>query len=203
MNALSALPAADLTMSSVEIAELTGKQHGHVLRDLREPEKQGVIDLSKFGAIEKDSQKRDRTLYRLPKRETLILTSGYSAVQRAAIINRWLALEGEAGPLTETEVLHRITGRMVALEAAQQRQTGRIQRIEDRLGNLDGDSGYATVLAYGRRKGLDLPLSQAKALGRLAAKRAKALGIAVGRVPDERWGYPVALLDELLAEEAA
>jgi phage regulator Rha-like protein len=80
MNALSALPAADLTMSSVEIAELTGKEHRNVLWDLRELEKQGVIDLLRFQQIEKDAQNRDRTLYRLPTRETLILTSGYSAV---------------------------------------------------------------------------------------------------------------------------
>ena len=94
-----ALTNQPATMSSVEIAELTGKDHRNVLRDLRELEKQGVIDLLSFEQIEKFANNRERTIYRLPKRETLILTSGYSAVQRAAIIDRWLALEeGSAAP---------------------------------------------------------------------------------------------------------
>jgi len=84
------------TMSSLEIAELTGKRHDHVVRDLKELEEQGVIDLPKFGEIETFANNRNRTVYHLPQRETLILTSGYSHVQRAAIIDRWLELETKA-----------------------------------------------------------------------------------------------------------
>ncbi len=92
------IPIASLTMSSVEIAELAGKHHKHVVRDLKYLEEQGVLSLPKFGhTIEiKGIDGRvtgKRTIYRLPKRETLILTSGYSAVQRAAIIDRMLELE--------------------------------------------------------------------------------------------------------------
>ena len=93
-----ALTNQPATMSSVEIAELTGKNHFHVLRDLKELEKQGVIALSNFGERETYGKGNERTVYKLPKRETLILTSGYSAVQRAAIIDRWLALEEVAAP---------------------------------------------------------------------------------------------------------
>ncbi|WP_295586067.1 Rha family transcriptional regulator [uncultured Lamprocystis sp.] len=95
---------APFTMLSVEIAEITGKSHRNVVRDLRKLEEQGVIELPRFEHLQEINTvdghpTGTRTVYHLPKRETLILTSGYSAVQRAAIIDRWLALETQvAGP---------------------------------------------------------------------------------------------------------
>lgn len=56
----------NLTMTSKEIAELTGKQHRNVVRDLKVLDEQGVIDLLKFEHISKDSMNRDQTVYRLP-----------------------------------------------------------------------------------------------------------------------------------------
>ena len=81
----SVLSSSDTaTMTSAEIAKITGKNHADVCRDLRNLEKQGVIALSSFADREKYGNNNERTVYRLPKRETLILTSGYSAVQRAS-----------------------------------------------------------------------------------------------------------------------
>jgi Rha family phage regulatory protein len=84
-----------MSMTSLEVADLTGKKHNNIIRDLKELEKQGVIDLLGFESIYSDSYGREQPCYNLPKRETLILTSGYSATQRAAIIDRWLELEGQ------------------------------------------------------------------------------------------------------------
>lgn len=75
-----------LTMSSVEIAKLTGKRHDHVVRDLQELDKQEVITLPKFGERETYGNNNERIVYNLPKRETLILTSGYSAKQEEAVL---------------------------------------------------------------------------------------------------------------------
>lgn len=82
-----------MTMTSREIATLTGKEHRNVLRDIKALEEQGVISPLTFERTYLDAQGKERPCYELPKRETLILTSGYSATQRAAIIDRWLQLE--------------------------------------------------------------------------------------------------------------
>lgn len=82
------------TMSSLEIAKLTGKEHKHVLRDIREfLDEIDEGDRSRFGSIYQDSYGRDQECYILPKRECLGLASKYDAKLRMAIIDRWAELE--------------------------------------------------------------------------------------------------------------
>jgi len=82
-------------MSSREIAELTSKEHKHVLDDIRKMLIELNIQSADFMADYKDSQGRTYPLFNLPKRETLILTSGYSIQLRAKIIDRWQELESK------------------------------------------------------------------------------------------------------------
>ena len=89
-----------LTMSSREIAELTGKQHKHVLADIRKMMDDLGIQSAQFGADYKDSTGRSLVMFNLPKRETLILVSGYSVTMRARIIDRWQELEEKQTPAT-------------------------------------------------------------------------------------------------------
>lgn len=82
-------------MSSLEIAELTGKQHAHVMRDIRNLLEQGVSQ-SNFGLAEfQDNQGKPRPCYNLTKKGCLILASGYNAKLREKIIDRWEELETE------------------------------------------------------------------------------------------------------------
>ncbi|MGV6875945.1 phage antirepressor KilAC domain-containing protein [Pseudochelatococcus sp. B33] len=98
-------PAADgpLTMSSREIAELTGKEHKHVIRDIQ------VMLTAVMPGWEKDGPKLghqgiaityDNRGYvseiRLPKDLTITLVAGYDANLRLKIIRRWMELEGAA-----------------------------------------------------------------------------------------------------------
>lgn len=90
---LSVLASHKDMMTSLEIAEVTGKQHQHVMRDIRALLNQG-IDASNFGLTSyTDKSNRQSPCYELTKKGCLILASGYDALLREKIINRWEELE--------------------------------------------------------------------------------------------------------------
>ena len=110
------------TMTSLEIAEITGKQHQHVMRDIRAILCQGV-DASNFGLTSyTDKSNRQSPCYRLTKKGCLILASGYDALLREKIINRWEELEtkertgGFAVPQTFAQALMLAAKQQLALE---------------------------------------------------------------------------------------
>ncbi|WP_421205402.1 phage antirepressor KilAC domain-containing protein [Aeromonas enteropelogenes] len=95
MNEMMVIGVGPL-MSSVEVAELTGKRHDNVLADIRKmlaeiqsPEKSGDY-IDRIG--------RTQPCLMLDKDESLCLVAGYSAVLRMRIIRRWQELEAQQGP---------------------------------------------------------------------------------------------------------
>lgn len=96
MNALIMNPAAVLTMSSREIADLTSKQHQHVKRDIEKMFAELQEDVSKFGRIYRDSMNRQQIEYQLDRELTETLLTGYSALLRRKVIARWRLLEAGA-----------------------------------------------------------------------------------------------------------
>lgn len=107
-------------MSSREIAELTGKQHVHILRDIRrmledlEPEK----DETKSGCISDeapavqgfkesvylDAYGREKPEFLLNFELTMTLVAGYNVVLRNRIIKRWQELEKAAAKPSEPDL---------------------------------------------------------------------------------------------------
>lgn len=92
-------------MSSLEIAELTGKRHDSVIRDIRNM----LADLEatdhSFVASYRDSTGRTLPCFNLDRHHTECLLTGYSAKMRMAVIKRWHELEAmqnlqklESGP---------------------------------------------------------------------------------------------------------
>lgn len=80
-------------MTSRQIAELTGKRHDHVMRDIKNMLEVLEKDVPSFGGIYLDSYGREKPCYELDEEHTLCLTSGYSVTQRMAIIREWKALK--------------------------------------------------------------------------------------------------------------
>lgn len=82
--------------SSKEIAELTGKLHTHVLRDIRTMlEALGQAE-SNFGSSYQDTTGRTLPMFALPKDLTITLVAGYNVTIRHRIVARWMELEAKA-----------------------------------------------------------------------------------------------------------
>lgn len=81
------------TMSSLQIAEITEKRHDAVLRDIRNLLDQGVGAHNFVESSYNNSQNKELPCFILTKKGCLILASGYNALLREKIINRWEELE--------------------------------------------------------------------------------------------------------------
>lgn len=81
------------TMSSLQIADITGKPHRNVTGDIARILAEVEIDEQGFLHTYRDSQNREQKCYHLPRRECDLVVSGYSVKYRLAIIDRWHELE--------------------------------------------------------------------------------------------------------------
>lgn len=84
-----------ITMSTLEIAELTGKEHSHVKRDCDNMFKELGLEGVQFRAPLKMKSGQTAQVFNLDKRLTEILVTGYSIKLRAAVIDRLHQLEAE------------------------------------------------------------------------------------------------------------
>ncbi|MBL8355664.1 MAG: phage antirepressor KilAC domain-containing protein [Delftia acidovorans] len=101
MNAITAISAAVLTMSSREIAELTGRDHGNVMRDIRTllddlqaSDLKPVCETTTYAGA--NGQRYPQ--YELDRDTCLTLLLGYDAVARMKVVKRWQELESQAAP---------------------------------------------------------------------------------------------------------
>jgi len=83
----------DLEVTSLQIAEWSGKNHTDVLRGIRKMFKSVGIGESNFTSTYLDSQNKNRILMVLPKNELLFVTSKYSDKLRWSIIQKISELE--------------------------------------------------------------------------------------------------------------
>lgn len=93
---ITTIPTSQPAISSLEIAEITGKEHKNVMRDIRETLEQAEISPLKFEQSYLNSRNQTQPCYLLPRRECDLVISGYSVKYRLAIIDRWQELEQQA-----------------------------------------------------------------------------------------------------------
>lgn len=110
-------------MSSLQIAEITGKPHNDVLKAIRkmEPAWEKVSE-GKFSLAEyKDRQGKSRQCYLLSKTECLYIATKFNDEARARLVIRWEELETQARlsqSLRTEEVLLSLESRVRALETS-------------------------------------------------------------------------------------
>jgi phage regulator Rha-like protein/phage antirepressor YoqD-like protein len=135
------------TMSSLQIAEITGKPHGNVMQDIRRILAEAEIDQQGFLSIFHDSYNRPQPCYHLPRRECDLVVSGYSVKYRLAIIDRWQELEAKQEQRDPMEILNDpaamrglllgYTEKVLALETTVSELTPKADAL-DRIAGTDG-----------------------------------------------------------------
>lgn len=133
------------TMTSLEIAEVTGKEHKHVMRDIRVLLEQGVsrsnFGLSSYKQAQPNGGTKDVPCYVLTKKGCLILASGYDALLREKIINRWEELEAKELstvkiPTTFAEALRLAADQAEKIEAQQKQLEANSKEIVELSGTI-------------------------------------------------------------------
>ena len=81
------------TMSSREIATVTGKRHSDVLRDTRKMLKELDINERNFASVYLAANNEEKPQFDLNQDLSITLVAGYSVKMRFAIVERWNELE--------------------------------------------------------------------------------------------------------------
>lgn len=200
--------STEQTMSSREIAELCGKEHFNVKRDIEVMCMQLGIDVTKFEYIYLDSYNREQTEYRLDKTLSLTLVSGYNAKLRYKIIIRWQELENApAHQMTEAEMLHAMTGRLVENERLQKQLASKVQSIENDIQQvkaiqsaINQNNNHFAVMGFARLHNIKLPNEVAASLSRKAKQLSNEKGILIGQTSDTRYGTVKTYHEDILKQ---
>lgn len=84
-----------LTMSSLEIAELTGKRHDNIMADIRKMMLDLELNAPEFSGTQSYGNNNTREIFNLTKELTITLVAHYSHKVCNLVVKRWLELEEE------------------------------------------------------------------------------------------------------------
>ena len=150
MKALMAVGQV-LTMSSREIAELTGKEHPNVMRDIRSMLLELGEDVLKFEDIYADAYGREQPCFNLPKDLTITLVAGYNVQMRHAIVKRWQELEAQQAPKVPQTYAQALleAGRLAQLAEEQAQQLAlaapKVEFVDKFVQASTGSKGFREV----------------------------------------------------------
>lgn len=147
---------ADLKMTSLDIAEITGKRHDHVMRDIRqEIKKLGKIDAPIFGAVKyTDSKGEKRPCYEFGKKGAMQLALKYDAVTRYKVIEKIEELENKAKlPQTFAQAL-RLAADQVEIIEAQKQVIAEAKPKADYVDRILNSEGLLTITQIAKDYGL-------------------------------------------------
>ncbi len=145
------------SMITVEIAKSTGKRHDHIMRDTKVmlTDLYGEKSLPRFGESYVAENGQTYPCYRLPKKEVMVLITGYSIPLRMKIITRLEELEKRAGDpmaaLNDPAVLRQIllgcTEKVLALEETVKEQAPKAAAL-DRIATADGSMNITSAAKH-------------------------------------------------------
>lgn len=193
-------------MTSLEVAEITGKEHKSVLRDIRDEieklESQRIFTEHIFVPSEyQDRTGRTLPMYILTREGVLQLAARYDAVVRFKLIEKVSQPIKPLSPvqqlLAQAQILVEMDSRVGAVEQG-------VRRLEHNCRRTI-TSNQLTVIAYANMKGIRPDEYNSSVVGRKATKLCKEKNVLIGKVVDSRYGlintYPEEILDEIFLSE--
>jgi len=203
-----------ITMSSLEIAKLTDKNHDNVLKDIRRILDEAEIGHVQFNGSYLTKQNKLSRCFNLPRRECDLIITGYSAKYRLAIIDRWQELEAiqDKPVMDELEMVIASAQHLMAVRKEQKEQALRLSELETsnkevlaRQNAIIEGLKFFTVLGYANLNNLQhLILKDAQTIGKRAAHLSRERNIPIDKVRDPRFGqvnaYAEVILNEIVAE---
>ena len=191
-----------IMMSSKDISELTGKQHAHVMRDIRamldQLEQNPKLDFVCKTTTYTAETGQSYPMYELDKNSTICLVAGYDAVVRMAIINRWQELEAAAKkPLTPAQMLLGMAQQLVEHEEHLAQHDDRIKLLEsenstlkEELKLIRDEEGYFTAKGAVQLYGIkNLTEPEARELGKELSRLSRLMGVEIKQTPHKGYGY--------------
>ena len=142
--ALIATQSSEMTMSSLEIAKLTGKRHDHVMTDIRNMLEELGLATPEFSGVYKADNKQMYECFKLPKNLTIALVSGYNIKLRLAIIDRWQELENQSKPSVPTTYI----AALEALIASEKAKELALLQVDELQVELDESKAYCTIKRF-------------------------------------------------------
>lgn len=109
-------------MTSLQIAEITGKRHADVMKSIRKMEPAWEkVNERKFALVEyKDKKGETRPCYSLNKEECLYIATKFNDEARAKLIKRWKELEEQSKPSVPQNYLEALKSLVKSEEEKQQ-----------------------------------------------------------------------------------
>ena len=119
MTTMSGMMDAEQRMTSLTIAQVTGKMHKDVLKAIRNMEPAWLkVNGRRFALVEyKDSKGELRPCYSLTKAECLYIATKFSDEARARLVKRWYQLEREQLGVRMEEQKLLVTKREIMLKS--------------------------------------------------------------------------------------
>jgi len=201
-------------MSSREIAQLTGKQHSNVMRDIRNMldaiSTDSNLNLYAKSTTYAGKDGRQYDQYELDKNTCLTLLLGYDPAARMRVVKRWQELEAAQAKVAVSVRDPQIAAMILALtqidslRQEQQRQAEEVTKLAENVAVIEArtqpENCHFTVMGYARLRGEKLDLRRAAQLGRKCAELSRQRGLPVGDVTDPRFGRVHTYHDSVLSQ---
>jgi len=191
-------------MTSLQIAEVTGKEHHNVMKAIRKMEdawvKLGQVNFNLSSYI--NEQNRAMPMYELSKTECLYIATKFNDEARGKLILRWEELEkSQSKPMSTLDIMEQSIKMMRENQEA-------LAEVKREVGELKAKTSthpeYFTVVGYGNLNGVSVNIKLASRLGRAASKLCKEKGLLTDEIPDPRFGkvkmYPAQILEQVFTQ---